>query len=355
MEKYKRVGFSVLLLGLLLCLIYILIKYVLVITLPFVIAFIIVCSFRKIVVRINKKTKIPQPVVVFVLSLLTLGALIVVLATLAYGFQGLIEALKQELAKENNIFTTIMTKIQELEGKSPFLKKLDKDGQILPIFDSLLGDLLKKCSLVITSFFAKLPSIILTTIITVMALFYLSKDYDRLNSRFKQFLPKKAYCVSVILKNNLISIFGKYLKSYFFLCIVTFAQLFSGFLILNVSNAAFIALLISLLDMLPLLGSGTILVVWGVIMLVCDNVTLGIGLLAIGIIAYVVRQILEPRLLSSQMDVHPLITLFFMYTGFKIFGVLGMIFAPFIPFAIKPIVTFVKKTENTVDNENKLC
>ena len=354
-EKYKKLILTALCILLILLVAYVFIKYVLSIFLPFLISFVTVCVAKKGIGKISKKTKIPSGVVVFFLSFIILALIVAFCVGFIDGIQALIEGAKSELAKENNIFTILIGKIRELEKKLPFLKKLDNEnGGIIAIIAELTKELVKKCSLEITTFVTVIPKVVLTSLVTVISLFYFAKDYDRINILAKKKLPKKAYNVSVFLKNNAINILGKYFKSYLLLFFITFAQLLSGFLILNVKSPLPIALLISLLDILPILGSSIILLVWAIVMLLYGNLFLGIGLIFMAVTIYIVRQIVEPKILSKQMDVHPLITLAFIYAGFKISGVLGMIFAPLIPFILKPIIVLIKKSKNTVDNKNKL-
>jgi predicted PurR-regulated permease PerM len=129
---------------------------------------------------------------------------------------------------------------------------------------------------------------------------------------------------------------------------LTFAMLFSGFLMLGIENSLTLALIIALVDILPILGVGTVLVPWSVILIVNGESELGMGLLVLFIAIYLVRQYAEPKIVSAQMDVHPLIVLFAMYAGLKLAGILGLIFAPLIVFVIKTVYVSFKK-EKTVD------
>ena len=355
-EKYKKIIYIFLSAVIGAIIAYALIKYVVSIFLPFIVAIVTVCLLRKVVGKINKKTKIPSPVVVFLLSVIILALITLALIMLFVGIQSLVELLIDEISKDNNIFTMLIEKINIIEERFPFLKRLDEgQGGVVSLLADFVGDLAKKCSMEITLFLTKLPNIILTTLVTVISLFYFAKDYDNISAYLSKHLPKKAYHVVAILKNNMLNILSKYAKSYLLLFFITFAQLISGFLILNIKSPIVPALIISVLDVLPVLGSSLILIVWAIGMLLYGNLKMGIGLLALAIIIYIVRQIAEPRLLSAQMNVHPLVTLFFMYAGFRLSGVLGMLFAPLIPFVLKPIITLVKKSKNTVDNKNKLC
>ena len=130
------------------------------------------------------------------------------------------------------------------------------------------------------------------------------------------------------------------------LLLITFAELISGFLILGIDNSFVLALIIAIVDMLPILGAGTVLVPWSIVMLILGNYKLAIGLFVLAGITYFSRQFLEPKILSDQMNVHPLITLLFMYAGLKIAGFIGLIVAPVVAFIIKITLSRMKNEKN---------
>lgn len=109
---------------------------------------------------------------------------------------------------------------------------------------------------------------------------------------------------------------------------ITFLVLTPGFLILRIKNGILLALAVSLVDALPMLGTGTVLVPWGIIVLIQGNTPLGLGLLALYVLTSIIRSCIEPRLLGRQLGLNPLLTLVAMYAGYKLWGILGMIAAP---------------------------
>jgi predicted PurR-regulated permease PerM len=139
-------------------------------------------------------------------------------------------------------------------------------------------------------------------------------------------------------------------RSYTLIILVAFAQVFAGLLILSVEGAFAIAIICAFVDALPILGVGVVLVPWSIVSFVIGNQRLGIGLLILFTIIYIVRQIIEPRIVSSQMNVHPLVAIISMYAGLKIAGVGGMIVAPFLAFGAKTVYEGLKK-----DDETKKC
>ena len=107
-----------------------------------------------------------------------------------------------------------------------------------------------------------------------------------------------------------------------------------------------LSIVVGVVDLLPVFGTGAVLIPWGVVQILRGNLFLGIGLIVLYVIIYIVRQIAEPKILSAQMNVHPLITVFALYAGFKLSGILGMIVAPFLTFVIKTVYKSIKKEKN---------
>ena len=97
------------------------------------------------------------------------------------------------------------------------------------------------------------------------------------------------------------------------------------------------ALLISLFDLLPLLGVGTILIPWGLLALLSGNTVLGSGLLVLCGIVLLVRQLLEPKILGESLGLHPLLTLLAVYAGLRLGGVWGMIAAPAVAVVVRSV------------------
>lgn len=85
------------------------------------------------------------------------------------------------------------------------------------------------------------------------------------------------------------------------------------------------ALLIAFSDALPILGSGTVMVPWAVICAFQGNLNLAIALMVLFVIISIVRQLLEPKVVSGQIGIHPVFTLIAMYTGYKVIGIMGML------------------------------
>lgn len=355
MEKYKKITFIGISVAILVLIGYLFLKYALDIFLPFIIAFLIVAMARPIINKIANHTKISKPIVsIFVLSmLLVFSALVlgVILTITIEQVGNIAEGIIEGLSREENFVLVIFNSIDKLTERLPFLNNLlGSEESVYNLVIEMLLDGAKSLSARLTNYLAKmitaLPSIVVTLIVFTLALFYFAKDYDKIGNRIIKLLPKRAGNIALIFKNDVLLVVSKYLKSYLILLLITFAELISGFLILGIDNSFVLALIIAIVDMLPILGAGTVLVPWSAIMLILGNYKLAIGLFVLAGITYFSRQFLEPKILSDQMNVHPLITLLFMYAGLKIAGFIGLIAAPVVAFIIKITLSRMKNEKN---------
>ena len=121
---------------------------------------------------------------------------------------------------------------------------------------------------------------------------------------------------------------GGWLKAQAKLSGITFAIVASGFWILRVRNPLFWALIVALVDAVPMLGTGTILIPWCVLTLFRGDGIRAMGLAGLYVTAMLVRSALEPKVVGRQLGINPLLTLFALYAGYRIWGIGGMILAP---------------------------
>ena len=152
---------------------------------------------------------------------------------------------------------------------------------------------------------------------------------------------------------DLIQTLGGYLKAEVSLVLVSFFISLIGLYILeftgfNVQYPLLMALAIGFVDALPILGSGTFMIPWAIICAINGDLNLGIAIIVLLIIMSVVRQILEPKLVSKNIGVHPIFTLIAMYTGFKVIGVMGMLVGPIVLIILKSV--FANVLEDGISN-----
>ncbi len=187
----------------------------------------------------------------------------------------------------------------------------------------------------------QIPSVIIATVISIVAACFITADFDFIKKFIKaQLSEKKAKDFSrglSLLKSSL----GKMGKAYLSIIMITFIELSIGLYVLKLlgifsSNyIAIIALVTAIVDIIPVLGTGTILIPWTAYSLIVGNFPMAIGLAIIYAVITVIRQIIEPKFVAGQLGLPPFLTISAMYMGLKIFGVLGMFIAPMIIIMLK--------------------
>ena len=119
---------------------------------------------------------------------------------------------------------------------------------------------------------------------------------------------------------------------------LTFLLLSGGFFLLKTENTLLLAALVTLVDAFPILGTGTVLIPWSTVCLLQGDTARGIGLLAVYAVVWLVRSVLEPRLVGKELGLDPLVTLFSIYAGFQLLGIGGMLIAPFAAMVVTQLI-----------------
>ncbi len=194
---------------------------------------------------------------------------------------------------------------------------------------SLAEPFLEKLPGLVTDTAQKMSSGIFGLLTGIIAGFMLSVRLPQLKKQLKNALPPtfRDRCAGAV--HGLRKALGGWLLAQLKLAAITLAVLSLGFLILGVAHSFVWAFLITLVDVFPILGVGTVLVPWSFLCLLQGNVLLGIGLLAIWAVAWLLRSVLEPRLVGKGLGLDPLLTLAVIYAGFRLWGIGGMLLAPF--------------------------
>lgn len=362
MEKYKKLAFGGLCVVILIILGYIFFKYVFELILPFVISFLLVAMARPLINKISAKTRIKKPIVsIFVISMILLTAVFVLGIILSITIEQIADITTKMIAGlsgESNYLSPFFNLAEYVKDNLPFLERLFLGNEeIYSLAVETALDFVKAFSQKITSMVANiiafLPSIAITTIVLFLSTFYFAKDYDEIGNKIYHALPPRLGKIALIFKNDVLLVVTKYIKAYLILLLITFAQLYIGFLIVRFDNAFVLALLVALVDTLPILGAATVLVPWGIIVLISGNYFLGVVLLILALVTYLTRQFAEPKILSEQMNVHPLITLLALYIGAKTAGFLGLIVAPIVAFIVKITIERLNYQKN-VEKAEKL-
>lgn len=193
--------------------------------------------------------------------------------------------------------------------------------------------------------FASVPGIVFSFAVFTVALFYLCLDFGGIVKSAKGLLPVSVYSLLAAFRRRANDAMFGYLRAAFIILVWTIVQLYAGFLILRVNYALLLALVVAFVDMLPVLGIGTVLIPWSIFAFCTGDIYRGVGTLVLFIVITMVRQFLEPRIMGNYIGVHPVFVLITVYGGLILFGVCGMILAPILLYII---VSFVEeKREGT--------
>lgn len=197
-----------------------------------------------------------------------------------------------------------------------------------PQFQLYFFPLLACVFLMITGFLGKIPKGFLTVGTAILSGFLISIRLPRLKKALRRRLPEKVQTnVLPALKRTKSALFA-WLKAQAKLMAITFCILLVGFLLLRIPYGILWAAVVAVVDAVPVLGTGTILLPWAVVSLLQGKQLLAIGLLVIYGITFVTRTALEPRIIGRSLNLDPLLTLIFLYIGFHFWGFLGLVFTP---------------------------
>ena len=312
---------------------------------PFLIAFSIAMIIEPIIRWVSKKTTLERKksaiIVLIVVFSIIIGVLILGMTTLISESSNLLSGINDYInlaySKIQEIFRSLrITIFQDREEVNTIFQNSTRG--ILDTISSVTTNILQSLLNLVTS----LPEIGIYTVITIIATYFICTDRFYILDQIEHHLPIEwSRKVSIHLK-EIISSLGNYLKAEIILIGIDFIIILIGLVIMdllnyNIKYPLLVALGIGFIDALPLVGSGVVIVPWAVISALNGNIKLAIGLIILLAIIIVVRQFLEPKVVSSQIGIHPIITLIAMYTGYKFIGILGMLIGPILLIILKSI------------------
>lgn len=334
METEKRRTFIIhfLYFGILLTLAFILLKYGMPMLAPFVTAFVIAYLLKKPIRFLANRLPLSRKVCAILVVLLfysTIGLLLVLLSVrLLAGMEDLLRDLPAFYAARiepalTDIFDSAEQSVLLMDPS--LIAALEEVGsQFVQAVGKLVSDLSVGAMGVVSGMASSLPGLFIKLILMIISTFFIAIDYDHLTGFCLMQLSGKAKDVFLQIKEYVVGTLFVCIRSYLLIMSITFVELSVGLSVIGVDNAVIIALIIAIFDILPVLGTGGIMIPWAVITLLQGNYPLALALALVYLIITVIRNIIEPKIVGSQIGLHPVITLASMFVGAQLFGVLGL-------------------------------
>lgn len=325
---------------------------------PFIIAFFVALILQRPIRTISKKTKIKRSIVGAISVFLILSAIITAMVLVGYRlveeFKGLgsyIVARLNDLPEliraaesgvvshlsflpdsiEKSVTETIGGFVNDLlvyveQGKPAEGMKLDTSGFDLSFIATPISGIISTAK--------QIPAVLTATLVSIIACFFVTCDYDNITKLIKNNISEEHEAKIIKIKKLFGDVIGKMLKSYATIVFVTFCELTIGLNLLKLIGVykggyiVAISIVTAILDILPVFGTGTVLIPWAIYSFFSGNIGLGIGLLVVYGVITVIRQILEPRLVAMNVGLPPIVTLAGMYLGLQLFGIVGLFALP---------------------------
>jgi sporulation integral membrane protein YtvI len=313
-------------------------KYLLPAVMPFLIAWGIGFFTKLITVRLEKIIRIPRRLLRAALALLLIAATLAVVFFVVFRIATEAWQLLSDLVEDGTLGEILDIIINPFDGKFGSEYGEQISAWLEGALGSLISSVLSGATAALTAFAASVPGIVLFVIVTIISAVYFAVDLEHINAAVTAVLPEKFVKSVREFKENSLRVILKYLRAYLFLMLITFIITLVGFLILRVEYALLIAFAVSILDMLPVIGVGTVLIPWSIFSFVTGNPTLGVGLLVLFLINELVRQFAEPKILGKSLGIHPLITLVMLYAGYSVLGIFGLLLLPLLTIILNTLI-----------------
>lgn len=342
---------------------YFFMKYALELVAPFVFAFLIALMLQTPIRKISQKTKIPQKPVAIGIATLLLALLLSVVAFVGYKlfaeFRDFVEFLGYKVSNLPQTVESIrlwaLDAIDFLPAKleaslaesingfcADFIKRTAEEGFTGLGGEGGIGDIAGRIDLSmlegpIGGIFAaakRIPWILTAMLISIIAFFFVTTDYDNIVGMIKRNVSSKNEYALVKAKNLFSNVIGKMVKSYATIIFITFSEVAIGLNLMQLfdvykgSHVIVISIITALVDIIPVLGTGTVVIPWAIYSFIMGDTPFAIGLIILYIFITIIRQVLEPKLVAMNVGVHPILTLSGMYVGAQLFGVIGLFAVP---------------------------
>ncbi len=300
--------------------------------LPFVIALVIAAIANPMVRFLEKKVKVKRKHGSVIIIVVVLGVVVGLLYLLGYilfrELFGLLQDLQDIQEKAQELLLLISQRLQGIYDRLP-VKLQGGVSSLARVLDGWLekdvSDFKMTSISVAGSYVKSILDGILIAVITILAAYFFIADRDKLVEGLQKLIPSTVTEYYRLIMENIKSAVGGYFKAQFKIMLIIIVVLFAGFEILGVPYSFLLALLTAFLDFLPVFGTGTIIGPWVVVDLITGKYGEAVFLTILYIVCQLIKQLLQPKMVGDSIGMNPLATLFFMFTGYRLGGIIGMI------------------------------
>lgn len=364
---WKRTAAMAVSISVLLVALWLLLKYGASVLLPFFFAWVCSLLLLPLAERIAERLRIPVRLVTFLLLLLFLSLFVLFVSVTVSRLLREIDTLLLFFAEEEEMIAEAMQGFWDsvssffsrfrflavLSGQNAEAGEWEFEAIFSDVLRELLSEIAGKIPLLIGGFIKALPSGFLFTMMFLISVFYFCFDHARIETGIARILPEQYSSRFDTMKERFTALLYRYLRIYFLIFLITFTELLVGFMVIGQPYPVLLALLISALDILPILGVGTVICPWAIVLFLCGDYHTALGLLILWGIILIVRQVIEPRLIGENFGMHPLLALVSLYAGIRLLGILGVFLGPAIAVLARLLLLefFGRRGRETVEKQ----
>lgn len=339
--------------GIIIGLFYFAVNYALAYIFPFAFAGALAVILQPLVRAISRKLKLKAHGVVSVILVLMIVSVIVTTLVWATGF--LVRELKEFIDYLLSQFKSVADVVEAVkEVISSVLVKLPKGvgAKAVDYVDEAFAKISSGSAELDLSVLSApiegawsvvkgIPSVVISIVVTIVSCVFMTSEYDIIRDMILSFCSKEKGEKLRNAKQTLVKGVGKLIKAYVSIMFITFVEVFLGLNLMKLIGVyeggyiPIIAFVICVVDIVPVLGTGTVVIPWAIYSFLTGNFGLGIGLAVLYAVITVLRQAIEPKLVANQVGLPSIITIMAMFLGARLFGVLGVLLLPFTVIVLK--------------------
>ncbi|MED0678154.1 sporulation integral membrane protein YtvI [Aneurinibacillus thermoaerophilus] len=311
---------------------------------PFIIGFIIAYAINRPVDMLEKRARWPRWLAVTVMLTIVIAVLVgiitILVAQVVIEIGKLLEMLPIYIDQLSNYAKNFISRSLQSSLYERFVslyssldegyqqKIQENSGKALTKIAQAGTNMTKTILTGISNFLSSIPNMATVFVISILSAFFISKDYHKMISKAKSMVPVEFTNKGARILTDLQKALFGFVKAQLTLVSITSMIVIVGLLILGVPYAVSIGLLTGLVDLMPYLGTGAVFVPWIAYAAFAGDLRLAIGLAILYAIVIIQRQIMEPKIVATNVGLDPLFTLIALFVGLKLFGFLGLILGP---------------------------